>query len=1146
MRSFLCFVFFAAFLCSTYSALAQSSNQTPLPPVSHTYGGNPAAASRARVAMSQLPLTFEPNVGQGIEGTDYLARSGALQIGLSASRMELRLPSHGDRHTLSISLAKSNTHALLVASERGTGESNYLLGSDASAWRTHIPQYQRVTYDSVYPGVDLTFYGNGEKVEHDFVVQPGADYRQIRMRYEGADQLSISRTGDLHVKLGESEVLVRAPHIYQTDNGHQLERGGKFVLLSKNEVGFRVKAFDPALTLVIDPVLDYATYLADLSLYVYGTAVDTDGNTYIAGLTFYSSYPVTPGAAQSTCSSCASNQPDIFITKFNAAGTAQIYSTFLGGSNYEQPSKITVDGNGNAIVVGSTQSTDFPLKNPISAGTASSVNRDGFVTSLAPDGASLNFSSRLGGTDSQGHSATTFPGGVTTDSSGNVYVSGTTQSAYLPVSPGALNASTPGYPNNYVFLTKLQSSGNLIYSAILGATGSASECCSVAGIAVDRDGNTYIAGTVGVTTFTSTTPWPITTGTNLSGNIGQDGAAPFVAKVSADASTLLYSTLVATGITSSMALTADNSVILAGSPGSNFPVTSDAYSSRSGTSFIAKLSADASQLAYGTYFSTPTADTGGNITNLALDPTGNVWIAGNTQFGNNIPMVNPLQSLPGTSGTSSGSAFVSEFDPRMHTLLFSTYFNGAQGGSRINGLAIDTQARAHVTGTGMDDLPTTSSAYLGSVTPPPQNYTYTYGFAALIDPTPPGPGVCFSNAGAFAQVGTSGQAKLTVTNCGNAPLNISNVQLTSPVFALSTTSSCIGMLGESSSCTIPVTFTPPLAGNYGASVVITSNATVPIYNVPVSGLATAPSILMQPASVTFPAQVLGVSTSGSPLAVFAANTGTAPLIIDPSTVTITGDFSIIKDDCGSPIPPPSSPQSNSACVITIAFQPTALGSRTGTLTLTSNDPVHPTITVPLSGTAIAAYSTPKITGLSIPAVALGTSAAAIRVFGTNFFPTSYVVINGEPHPTTYQGAGSLAVTVDPSLLSVVGELPVLVVNPSPGGQSAAYPLTVFRTLPISAAGLVYNSVTRMLYASIPANTTTNPNTILPIDPLTGSPANPFRLVTILPSWPSQTMAPTSTSRSMATTRSSELRRKKALVNTRTPLLCLLGPFKQHT
>jgi hypothetical protein len=454
-------------------------------------------------------------------------------------------------------------------------------------------------------------------------------------------------------------------------------------------------------------------------------------------------------------------------------------------------------------------------------------------------------------------------------------------------------------------------------------------------------------------------------------------------------------------------------------------------------------------------------------------------------------MVDPLQSLPGTSGTTSGSAFVSEFDPSMHTLLFFTYFNGPQSGSRVSGLAMDTQGRAHVTGTGMDDLPTTSSAYLRSVTPPPQNYTYNYGFAALIDPTLPGPGICFSNEGTTAQVGTSSQASFTVTNCGNAPLNISNVQLMSPIFALSLTSSCVGTLSAGNSCTITAIFTPTSAGNYGASVVITSNATVPVYNVAISGYATAPTISLLPTSLIFSSQVLGVNASDAPLQVLAVNNGTAPLIVDPSGVTITGDFSIVSDNCGSPIPTPSSPQNTFDCVIAVAFQPTALGLRTGTLTLTSNDPVHPTVTVPLSGTAIAAYSTPAITGLSVTAVALGISAATLHVEGTNFFPTSYVVINGEPHPTTYQNGGTLAVTIDPSLLTVVGELPVWVVNPSPGGQSAAYPLTVFQALPVSAAGLAYNSVTHMLYASIPANAASNANTILPIDPLTGKPGTPI-------------------------------------------------------
>jgi hypothetical protein len=125
-------------------------------------------------------------------------------------------------------------------------------------------------------------------------------------------------------------------------------------------------------------------------------------------------------------------------------------------------------------------------------------------------------------------------------------------------------------------------------------------------------------------------------------------------------------------------------------------------------------------------------------------------------------------------------------------------------------------------------------------------------------------------------VGTSSQASFTVTNCGNAPLNISNVQLTSPIFALSPTGSCVGTLGAGSSCTITAIFTPTLAGSYGASVVISSNAAVPVYNIAISGYATAPTISLFPPSLTFSSQVLGVNASGAPLQVLAVNNGTAP------------------------------------------------------------------------------------------------------------------------------------------------------------------------------------------------------------------------------------------------------------------------------
>jgi hypothetical protein len=414
-------------------------------------------------SIATLPLAFEPNAGQAPADQLYLTRSAAMQIGFSPNTVRL--------NGLSMTLVGGSRDPQITVSEKTGGESNYLLGDQPSSWKTHIPQYGRLTYKEVYPGINLTFYGSGGRVEHDFVVQPGADYRQIKLQYEGARKLAITPDGDLQVAVSDGELTVHAPHIYQQAGGNRQDRSGRFVLRNR-EVSFKVDAFDPSLPLVIDPVLDYSTYLANLSLYVYSAAVDASGNTYITGLTFSSAYPVTSGDLQATCASCP-DKPDVFITKLNATGTAQVYSTFLGGSGYDQPSSIAVDSNGNAVVGGYTGSTDFPLKNAISSGTPTSD--DGFVTSLAHDGASLNFSSRLGGGGSN-LAGSTYAWSVTTDTSGNAYVAGTTGSPYLPVTPGALNAASPTYADNYVFLTKFAPAGNLVYSGILGATGSASEC----------------------------------------------------------------------------------------------------------------------------------------------------------------------------------------------------------------------------------------------------------------------------------------------------------------------------------------------------------------------------------------------------------------------------------------------------------------------------------------------------------------------------------------------------------------------------------------------------------------------------------------------------------------------------------------------
>jgi Abnormal spindle-like microcephaly-assoc'd, ASPM-SPD-2-Hydin/Beta-propeller repeat len=936
----------------------------------------PAALTSSRVNVSNLPFAFEPSVGRAAEPNTYTARSGSIRMRFSPAGFQIMPTSPDGSFLLNAEIAGANRNTRLVTDEKTGGESNYLLGNDSSTWKTHVPQFGRLRYQNVYPGVDLVFYGNNGRLEHDFVVQPGANYRAIKIRYEGQRSLHLTPEGDLAIAVGSGLLSVRAPRVYQEQDGQKIVRAGRFVV-NGDVVSFSVQQFDHALPLIIDPVLDYATYLANQDLHVNGVAVDASGNTYIVGLSFYATYPVTTGAVQTTCTACASNEPDVFITKLNATGTAQVYSTFLGGSNYNEGDGITVDSNGNAIVVGRTSSSDFPLKNPLPAGSAT---YNAFVASIAPDGASLNFSSILGGGAA---SSNTYVVAVATDTAGNAYVSGSTDSPLIPQTTGALNGGTPSYGNGYYFLTKLSPSGSLTYGAILGAVGSASECCTVAGIRVDAQNNVYLGGTVGVGSNTSTTPWPTTPGAYQSQPLSALSASPFAAKVSPDGSQLLYSTLVGTGVVSSMALNAAQEIILVGTPATGMPITSDAFDSLASQSFIAKLSADATQLVYSSYFGKSQAGQGvGDIysTNVSLDGTGNVWLAGTDGSGTNLPVVNPLQSLPGSSAPQSGMAFVSEFDPALHNLLFSTYFGGNQSGTRPGGLALDGQSRVHFVGTGMDDLPTTASAFLGSVTPPPAGYIYQFGFAALIDPTATGAGICFPGDSFFTgTLGSSTQETIKVTDCGDAPLIISNIQISGAGFSLPSPTTCAVTIAPGGSCSFPLTFDPTVANNSYGTLTFSSNATVAQTILPITGdamLSTGPAVTLSSESQDFGSVPIGSTSSQRMVTVM--NVGNAPLTV--TSVTTSGEFAQ-TNNCNTSV------LQNEDCTIVLTFSPTAGGTQTGSLTITSNATGSPQ-TVSLTGVGVAAFTVaPSSPTLTVSTVGQSTSTSIQLSSQTGFTGT---------------------------------------------------------------------------------------------------------------------------------------------------------------
>ena len=360
---------------------------------------------KARASFVKLPIEFEPSQGQLPQGVQFLARLPQFSLFFREREFDLLpLPGPSQANKITFTFVNSLKGSRLAGSELQGSETNYLLGQDPSRWRTHVPNFGRVTYSRLYPGIDAVFYGTGQQLEHDFIVQPGADPHAIRLSIQGSQGIQLEPDGSLRIRSGEGDLFLAKPRPYQIVRGKRHDLAGSFIVVGSNEIAFQISNYDHFQPLVIDPVLDYSTFLANYSISLTAVATDSSGSAYVAGETSSSGFPTTPGAFQTTCLACP-NANDVFISKFSPDGSSLVYSTFLGGTGGDGIGGITVDANGNAIVVGSTSSTDFPLQNPINYGYGGYGVTYGFVTSLSADGSSLNYSSLLGGSAQRGQSS---------------------------------------------------------------------------------------------------------------------------------------------------------------------------------------------------------------------------------------------------------------------------------------------------------------------------------------------------------------------------------------------------------------------------------------------------------------------------------------------------------------------------------------------------------------------------------------------------------------------------------------------------------------------------------------------------------------------------------------------------------------------
>lgn len=802
-------------------------------------------------AYGRLPLGFERNQGQSDPRVQFLSRGHGYTMFLTANEAVLALgkvnASRSDSALaklhpavpsfIRMRLVRPSASAAATGVDELPGKSNYFLGNDPAKWRSNVANYARVKYSGIYPGIDLVYYGQQGELEYDFVVAPNADPRVIQLQLDGSEQRSvrIDATGTLVAETAAGQVRFHKPVIYQITgpSGKRTIIEGAYRLSAANLVSFDVSAYDKSKELVIDPVLVYSSFLGGTGADGHDSvsvAFDTSGNAYVASGTVSTDFPVTAGVFQPTfggspaiCDQGTLFCGDAFVTKINAAGTAILYSTYLGGSDSDYAYGLAVDSAGNAYVAGLTKSTNFPVTagvfQPTFGGSPSPCDDylcgDTFVTKLNSTGSALIYSSYLGGSGNE------HPEGLVIDSLGNAYVAGETGSTDFPTTPGAFQTQLKGTDTcggrsgdtvlcHNAYLTKVNPTGTkLVFSTYLG--GSSGD--GAGGVAVDSTGRASVVGN------TCSADFPVTARAFQPAYAG--GCDIFVSAFNAAGSQLLYSTYfggTSYEATYSAAQDPAGNIYLSGfTQSTDLPVTAGAAQTTyggNGDALVAKFNprlSGAASLVYSTYLGGSQIDFGAAI---AVDAQGNAYTVGDTSS-TDFPVVNSLQAARhGASDT-----FLTKLNPQGSAILVSTYLGGS-GDQNTDNVAVDSAGNIYLAGwTGSGDFPTTPRAFQPAFGGGPTDI-----FVAKISPNSAA-GVSFTPAALTfgpQAVGTTSPAQTVILHdVGSAALLVSSITTTGN---FAQTNNCASSVAGGGSCAVSVSFTPTVGGARSGALSVTDNA----------------------------------------------------------------------------------------------------------------------------------------------------------------------------------------------------------------------------------------------------------------------------------------------------------------------------------
>lgn len=693
-------------------------------------GHSAGANSPKPIALAQLPLSFERNEGQFEDSVDYASRTSGLSLYIAKNNLllslsephELGRASSRVSHQALIQLVGANEKAKPEATDKLPGVTNYLIGSDRSQWRRGIAQYKQVGYSGIYSGIDISYYGNGQSLEYDFVVRPGASSKSIQFSYRGLSNVTQSPDGDLELWIGSIRVLQKRPIVYQAIEGRRVEVSAKYVLDRRtNRAHFAIGRYDHRHDLIIDPILQYGAFIGGTgnegANYL---AVDLSGNTYITGST---TSGFLPGLQTNGFQRSLMGPSDAFVTKINAAGSAIVYTTYLGGTGNEEGTALAADFAGNVYLCGWTDSSNFPVRLNSSlpgSGAYSGGKSDGFVSVLNAAGSDLSVSFYLGGAGDDIANA------LTIDSGANIYVAGYTSSLSLPAMNGPQRANAGGQD---AFLYKFSSKGIFAYSTFFGGAGD--EVAN--GVAVEASGAVYVVGDTTSNTLPGISAVSVQSTRKGSQDIFLFVVTPVQLSLTSSSTlqasgspiTFSYSTFLggsATQSAYSVVVSSGTAYFTGWTNSFDFPTTKSAFQVSNGGGYDAIVAAVTPQslngyatpsLTYSTYLGGSGTDLGWSI---GFGQQGDIYVAGYTDSQNFLPAL-PAHPLSGANTFIAKLATNLSGQSLPFLPLFAGYLAASSPYAPVT-LALSFHGRGSDTGPFTDDVYlagyATSSTNLGS------------------------------------------------------------------------------------------------------------------------------------------------------------------------------------------------------------------------------------------------------------------------------------------------------------------------------------------------------------------------------------------------------------------------------------------------